>query len=257
MKAAAVQMTASDDIDAALGSAAALVREAAAGGARLVALPEYFSYYGPEETWAEAAGRGGEVLGAMSALARERGIYLLAGGVLLPAAAGKAANVSVLFGPGGEEAGRYWKRHLFRATVSGREYREDRWLEPGGKAAAAMVEDWTMGFGACFDLRFPGHFQELRRMGAQIIAAPSAFSYETGMDHWLTLIRARAIETQCYLIAPALTGGQAGRRVFGSTAIVGPWGEVLGLREEGDGIVAAEIEKGRLEEVRRRVPMVF
>ncbi|MGK7345404.1 MAG: nitrilase-related carbon-nitrogen hydrolase [Candidatus Nitrospinota bacterium M3_3B_026] len=257
MKIAAIQMNASGSMDAALDSAFSLAREAAAGGARLAALPEYFSYYGPENTWAEAAARGGEALGAMSALARENGIYLLAGGVLLPAAAGKAANVSVLFGPDGEEAGRYRKIHLFNASVPGREYRESDWLEPGREAAVAKVEDWTLGFGACFDLRFPEHFQKLRRMGAEVIAAPSAFTYETGMDHWLPLIRARAIETQCYLIAPALTGGEAGRRVFGSTAIIDPWGGVLGLREEGEGIVAAEIEKRRLEEVRRRVPMDF
>jgi len=164
----------------------------------------------------------------------------------------------VLLGPGGEEIARYRKTRLFDAQTALRTYRESDWLAPGDSLAVAGVDQWTLGLSICFELRFPDHFAVLRRMGAEIIAVPAAFTYETGKDHWLTLLSARAIETQCYIVAPALVGGEdRNRRCFGATAIVDPWGRLLAAREEGDGVVTATLDKNLVAGIRRAMPLGF
>lgn len=257
MIAAAIQMTSSINLEEGLSTSEALVREAAGEGAEFIALPEYFAYHGREDTWPKVAERSGDVLKFMGELARDLGVYLLAGATLIPSGReDKLANVSILFGPDGEEIGRYQKIRLFDVDTTVRKYRESRWLTPGDRLATAQVGDFELGFSICFDLRFPEHFLELRKMGAEVIAVPSAFTYETGKDHWMTLLRARAIETQCYVIAPALVGGPLEeRRCFGNTTIIDPWGDIMGLREEGDGIVTASLSKEKLAETRRNMPI--
>jgi len=256
MKVAAIQMTQGSGAGANVEKALRLVEEASSG-VSFVALPECFAGYGPETQWRELAEQGEAILARLGSAARRLGVHLLAGSVLLPSPErGKCLNTSALIGPGGDETARYVKKHLFDVELAHRRYRESDWVTPGGRAVTAAVDGWTVGFSICFDLRFPAHFAELRRMGAEVILAPSAFSHETGKDHWLTLIRARAIETQCYLIAPALEGECAiDKKCFGSTAIVDPWGDILGLLETGDGFVTAELDRGRVEEIRRRIPM--
>ena len=254
---AAIQMTAGLNVEDNLRLAETLVDEAAADGAELVALPEYFSFYGEESRWGEASSMGEDILARMSRLAGRLGIHLLAGSVLLPSEVeGKSANVSVLFGSDGGLIARYQKIRLFDATTSAGRYRESDWLAPGSVACVARVGLWTLGMAICFDLRFPAHFARLRKMGANVVAVPSAFTYETGKDHWMTLIRARAIDNQCYIIAPALAGDAGrGRRCFGHSAVIGPWGEVLGVCEEGDGFVVAEMDFDNLEKIRKEMPL--
>ncbi|MDH5637782.1 MAG: carbon-nitrogen hydrolase family protein, partial [Nitrospinota bacterium] len=153
---------------------------------------------------------------------------------------------------------RYEKRHLFDVKLDTGEFCESSWLEAGDAVTVAELEGWTLGLSICFDLRFADHFAGLRNAhGANMIAIPSAFSMETGAAHWMTLIRARAIETQCYMIAPALWGECGkGKRCFGSTAIIDPWGEVTALLENGEGFVTALLDLSLIEKVRRKIPMI-
>ena len=240
-----------------LGRAEELVRAAAGEGAMLAALPEYYLYYGSEERWAEAAAMSGQALGKLSALAGELGIFILAGSLLIPTRAkGRFANTSILIGQDGGRLGRYVKKHLFDVTLDMGEFCESKWLVRGRKSAVAQMDGWRLGMAICFDLRFPDHFQKLARGGAGAIAIPSAFSAETGRAHWMTLIRARAIETQCYVIAPALWGECGlGKTCFGSTAIIGPWGEPLAVLEEGEGFVTAPFDPAEVYRVRRKIPL--
>ena len=234
-----------------------LARAAASEGAGFIALPEYFFYYGAEKRWAEAAALSGRVLEEFSSMAGELSVYILAGSVLLPGREeGKLANTSVLFGPDGSWLARYVKNHLFDVSLDTGRFCESQWLEKGRKTAMADVAGWNVGLSICFDVRFPDHFQKMAKRGADIIAIPSAFSMETGSAHWMALIRARAIETQCYVVAPALWGDCGeGKSCFGSTAIIGPWGEPLGLLERGEGYVTAPLGPGVLRRVRQKIPM--
>jgi len=241
------------NVETALG----LVRAAAGEGAGFIALPEYFAYYGDEERWAEAAAMTPGILEAFMSEARSLGVYILAGAALVPSGAdGKFANTSALIGPRGEELARYRKRHLFNVSLDTGEFCESKWLVAGEETTVARLEGWILGLSICFDLRFADHFATLRRLGASMLAAPSAFSMETGSAHWMTLVRARAIETQCYMIAPALWGECGkGKRCFGSTAIIDPWGKVAAYMEQGEGFVTALLDPCLVEDVRRKIPM--
>ncbi|MDH5510640.1 MAG: carbon-nitrogen hydrolase family protein [Nitrospinota bacterium] len=259
MKAAAIQVSPGEDIDKNVETALGLVHAAAREGARLIALPEYFVYYGDEERWAEVATLSEKVLGAFMTEAKYLGVYILAGTVLVPSGNdGKFANTSVLIHPDGKRVAHYVKRRLFDVRLDTGAFCESKWLVAGEALSSAEVDGWILGLSICFDLRFPDHFAGLRNLhGANMIAVPSAFSMETGAAHWMTLIRARAIETQCYVIAPALWGecGQ-GKRCFGSTAIVDPWGEVTALIENGEGFVTALLDLSLVGKVRRKIPMI-
>ncbi|MDH4183061.1 MAG: carbon-nitrogen hydrolase family protein [Nitrospinota bacterium] len=257
IKAAAIQLSPGEDMERNVSRALELVRAAAADGARLIALPEYFFYYGAEERWADAALMSERALGAMMAQARELGVYILAGTALIPyGAKGKFANTSLLFGPDGGRLAVYVKKNLFDVKLDSGEFCESKWLAPGIETVTAPVEGWRLGLAICFDIRFTGHFEELAAQGATAIAIPSAFSLETGAAHWMTLIRARAIETQCYVIAPALWGECGkGKRCFGSTAIVGPWGQVEAVMESGEGYVTALLDPSQVVRVRQKIPM--
>lgn len=254
---AAVQAIAGSDVRLNLSRAVALVEQAVAGGAKVVALPEYFAYHGPEESWGKIALEGEAILAQMSDLASRFRIYLLAGSVLLPSdAEGKSLNVSLLFGPDGREISRYAKVHLFDAATEKGEYKESRWLLPGADQPVVDIDGWMAGFSICFDLRFPESFISLRRKGADVIFAPSAFTMETGKSHWATLIKSRAMDTQCYIVAPALCGGYSpSRQLHGHTAIVDPWGDIIGSVAEGEGLAIAEFSRKRVEDIRRAIPL--
>jgi nitrilase len=254
---AAVQSLAGSDVRLNLSRSVYLTEQAVSKGAQLVAFPEYFAYHGPEETWAQIALEGETILAQMSVLAVRFGIYLLAGSVLLPSSVeGKSLNVSVLFGPDGKELSRYAKVHLFDAVTEKGEYKESQWLVSGASQSVANVDGWVAGFSICFDLRFPEHFISLRWRGAEIIFAPSAFTMETGKSHWETLIKCRAMDTQCYIVAPALCGGYSpSRQLYGHTAIADPWGAIIATVEEGEGLAIAELSRKRVEDVRRSLPL--
>mgnify|MGYP002813318360 FL=1 len=256
--AAAVQMVASDDKAVNLKEAEHWIRLAAAQGARVVALPEVFIWRGNkklERDFAEAIP--GSTSTAMSELARELGIFLLAGSMLeaIPGSA-QAYNCSLLFDPSGNLIARYRKIHLFDVDLAnGVSVRESDSRAPGADIIVAQTELATMGLSVCYDLRFPELYRGLADQGAQLIFVPSAFTAFTGAAHWDTLLRARAIENQVYIVAPDQFGKSAKSfETHGHSMIVDPWGKVLAELADGAGIIAAEIDLDYLAKVRAELP---
>jgi len=256
--AAAVQMSSGADRAANLARATELVRDAAARGARLVALPEVFLWRGPR---AEEAGVAESIPGptteALSVLARTFGIYLCAGS-LLEAVPGetRAYNTSCLFDPRGTLVARYRKVHLFDVDLPGRvSVRESATRAPGAEVVTVPTELGMLGLSVCYDLRFPELYRALVRAGAEVLLVPSAFTFPTGAAHWEVLCRARAVENQCYLIAPDQTGTSPhGFADFGDSLICDPWGRVLARAGDGEAVVTAEIDRVYLARIRRELP---
>ncbi len=277
LKIAALQMVSTPDVQRNLDAAATLIAEAAAADAALVSLPEYFCLLGRRDTdklaVAEAPGQG-PIQQFLAEAARRHGVFLIGGTlpVTAPAAAaidGESAaaaprvlNRSCVYTPAGTEAAHYDKVHLF-AFDNGREsYDEGRTLAAGSEPVAVdlALPQWgpaslRLGLSVCYDLRFPELYRALMQPPCDLIAVPSAFTHTTGLAHWEVLLRARAIENQCYVLAAAQGGThENGRRTFGHSLIVDPWGEVLACRDEGPGMVLAEIDPQRLAQVRRQLP---
>ena len=252
------QMTSTADILKNLHAAERLVREAAACGAEFVCLPEYFSFYGEPEEWKRvAAEETPRIIGRMSDLAAELGIHLCLGSVLedLPDS-DKCANTSILLDPEGREVARYRKRHLFDVDLPDSRRRESEYLIPGKEPTVCNIAGWTIGLSICFDLRFPSHYQELRRIGAELILIPAAFTAFTGKDHWEPLLRARAIETQCCVAAAAQCGEcGGGKTCHGHSAVIGPWGEVLAGLENEPGVALADLDRDEVARVRQMMPL--
>jgi len=255
---AAVQMASGADKAANLATAESLVREAAARGAALVGLPENVAWMGPEpERNAAAESLEGPTLLRFSALARSLGIHLLAGSVLETGAeGGRLYNTSVLFGPQGERLAVYRKMHLFDVEVGdGQTYRESAAVAPGKEVVTAETPLGRMGLSVCYDLRFPELYRALSAKGAVLLSVPSAFTLMTGKDHWEVLLRARAIENQSYVLAPAQGGRHPGERLtYGHALVVDPWGLVVACASEGEGLAMADMDLGLLERVRTRLP---
>ncbi len=256
--AAAVQMSSGPDRADNLARASALVREAAARGARLVVLPEVFAWRGPrdaEEAAAEPVP--GPTSATLGALARESGIHLC-GGSLLERVPGerRAYNTSCLFDPTGTLIARYRKIHLFDVDLPGQvTVQESATRAPGTEVVTTPTPLGTLGLSVCYDLRFPELYRALARAGAEILLVPSAFTFPTGAAHWEVLCRARAVENQCYLIAADQTGRNPhGFQDYGDSLIVDPWGRVLARASDGDGVVTAEIDSSYLARVRRELP---
>ena len=264
MKIAAVQMVSTPDLDRNLLAAGRLVQEAAALGARLVALPEYFCLLGRRDTdklaVAERPGQG-PVQAFLTEAARRHGLWIVGGTMpmAVPGSTERVRNTCLVFGPDGEALARYDKIHLF-AFDNGRErYDEARVLEPGDTPAGFMAEGHRVGLSVCYDLRFPELYRALASVPTQppcdLMCVPSAFTHTTGQAHWELLLRARAVENQCYILAPAQGGlHENGRRTWGHSMIVGPWGEVLACHAEGEGVAIAELDASRLAEVRQQLP---
>jgi deaminated glutathione amidase len=256
--AAAIQMNAGSDKAANLERAERLVRLAAARGANLVALPEVFNWRGkrPEEP-AAAETLDGPTLTLMARLARECGIHLLAGSITEQAAGqSKTWNTSVLLAPDGSRLAVYRKIHLFDVDLPGRvTIRESDGKLSGAEVVCADTALGRIGMSICYDLRFPELFQRLAYGGAKVIVLPSAFTFPTGEAHWEVLVRARAIENQCYVIAPAQFGPTVyGFSNYGNSMIVDPWGRVLARAGDLEGVVVAPIDLDYLEQVRRELP---
>ncbi len=261
MKIAALQMVSGPEVQINLESARQLLAQAAAQGAELALLPEYFCVMGLKETdklaLQETAGRG-LVQDFLGQSARELGLWIVGG--TLPMATGdasRARNCSLAYAPSGQCVARYDKIHLFRFTQSQEDYDETRVLEPGTQPVRFELASrdghvYTVGMSVCYDLRFPELYRALK---ADLLLVPSAFTYTTGAAHWEVLLRARAIENLAYVVAAAQGGlHENGRRTWGHSMVVDPWGEILAQRPQGAGLVMGEILGPRLQELRRRLP---
>jgi predicted amidohydrolase len=255
MRVAAVQMTAGDDRAANLERTAPLVAAAADAGAELVVLPELFSLLGRGPAMrAGAEPPAGATTTWAAAQARAHGVWLLAGS--FPEQRGERfANTSCLFDPNGVEQARYRKIHLFDNEVPGAAYRESDAVEPGTEVVVAPVGDVVVGLSTCYDLRFPELYRALADRGAQVVVVPAAFTAVTGEAHWEPLLRARAIEDQCFVVAAGQWGMTGtGIRCHGHSMVVDPWGVVLAQQADGDGVVVADLDLDRLAEVRASLP---
>jgi len=250
---AAVQMVSAPERDANLAAAGRLLGEAAAAGARLAALPENFYCIGRTErdklAYREADGKG-PIQEFLSAAARNHGMWIVGGTApIQTSSAEKIRSASLVYDDQGRRVARYDKMHLFRFERGAERYDEARTLEAGTAAAALDSPFGRLALSVCYDVRFPELYRSLGRF--DIMFVPSAFTVPTGAAHWETLLRARAIENQAFVVAPAQGGlHPGGRRTWGHSMIVDPWGEVLGVRPEGEGVVLADIELARIEEVR-------
>lgn len=255
---AAIQMTSTDDVERNLARAERLAEDAARRGADLVAFPENFAFLrgeGLPVPGAESLDAG--VARWTSRLAARLGRWVLAGSLpeKIPGSR-KIHNTSVLFDPEGRRAAVYRKMHLFDAAIRGKaEHRESNAVRAGDEPVVAETPLGRLGMTICYDLRFPELYRRLTLAGAEVLLVPAAFTAYTGRHHWMTLLRARAIENQCWVVAPAQTGlHHRSRRSYGHTAVIDPWGKVVALRERGEGIVAARIDLGRTASVRAGLP---
>lgn len=258
MRIAAVQMTSGADKAANLDSATRLIRKAAESGAQLVGVPENFSWMGPEpERNQNAETLEGETLVRMAELARSLKISVLAGSVLESGGpGGRLFNTSVFFGPEGQRLGVYRKIHLFDVEVGdGQTYRESAAVAPGTEVVVADSPVGKVGLSVCYDLRFPELYRRHAEAGAVLLTVPAAFTLMTGKDHWEVLLRARAIENQAYVIAPAQQGKHPKDRLtWGHAMVVDPWGLVVARASEGEGLAMAELDLEYLAKVRRTLP---
>ena len=261
MLAAAVQMASGPQVDANLLEAGRLVAQAAEAGARLVVLPENFAFLGARErdklAVREAEGEG-PIQAFLSQQAARHGIWLVGGTVPLATAdPSRVRAACLLYGPDGKAVARYDKMHLFDVEVpdSGERYTESETIEPGDGPVVAETPLGRVGLAVCYDLRFPELFRAMVDRGMELLAVPSAFTAVTGRAHWELLVRARAVENQCHVIAAAQGGYHVdGRETHGDSMIVDPWGTVLGRLPRGAGIVVADLDPERTREIRGRFP---
>ena len=257
IKVAAIQMVSSPDVSENMAQARALIEQAVGQGARLVLLPEYWSILGMRDTdkvaVAESFGSG-SMQQWLAQTAGEFGIWLVGGTMpLVSPEPEKVLNTCLVHGPGGELLSRYDKIHLFGFTRGEESYNESRTITAGSNPATFEMPLGRVGLSICYDLRFPELY---RAMGTcALMVVPSAFTYTTGQAHWEILLRARAIENQCYVLAAAQGGRHRnGRRTWGHTMLVDPWGEVLSVLPEGEGFVIGEMQAGVLDKTRQSLP---
>jgi predicted amidohydrolase len=253
---ALVQLDAREDVEANIATAVALADEAAAGGARLVALPEYLQYRGPDSGYrASARPVPGPHTDPFAEVARRHGCWVLVGSVAEATGDGRCHNTSVLLGPDGSCGATYRKIHLFDVAVdSGPADRESARVAPGDRAVTVDLDGLIVGLTVCYDLRFPELYRTLALQGATILTVPSSFTERTGRDHWEVLLRARAIENGAWVLAPAQVGGAPGYRSYGRSMVVDPWGTVVAQAPDVVGIIRAEIDPERALAVRRQIP---
>lgn len=259
LRVAVVQMNSRSDKEANLATAERLIDEAAAQGARLVALPEYVSFLGPkEEHPAQAESIPGPTTDRFAAKARQHGVYLLGGSILERTDdPGRFANTSVLFGADGEILAAYRKIHLYDVEIAGNvSANESATILAGDRPLTAEVDGHTVGLSICYDLRFPELYRLLALEGAEILFVPAAFTLFTGKDHWHLLLRARAVENQCFVLAPAQIGAHEpnSARCYGHALVVDPWGTVLADAPDREAVVIADLNFGDLRRIRAELP---
>ena len=258
---ASIQMVSTPSLDENLEVAARLVKEAAARGAQLAVLPEYFCLMGLKDTdkvnAREVAGSG-PIQERLAAMAQDNHIFLVAGTIPLEAKeSNKVLNSSLVFNPQGQQIARYDKIHLFGFQTETERYEESETIAAGNQPGKVTINinkvDWCFGLSICYDLRFPELYRALGQVDCHII--PAAFTYTTGKDHWEILLRARAIENQCYVMSSAQGGLHLNqRRTWGESMLIDPWGEILSMLPEGEGFIQGTLSKDKLKEVRSKLP---
>ncbi len=264
MKAAVIQMVSGSEVESNLAQARQLLQQAADAGATLALLPENFALFDAAALH-QLAQRELWLLEQMQRMARQFGLWIVAGsvpagvrpnGAVVPG--GRVRSRGWVIDAAGQLQGEYDKRHLFDVDVGDAQsrYRESERIEAGDAVAVVDSPLGKLGLSICYDLRFPAHYQRLRALGAELLLVPSAFTRVTGAAHWEVLLRARAIETQCYVLGADQGGDHsATRQTFGGSMIVDPWGEVLARCELGPQVVVAEIDLARLQQVRQEMPV--
>ncbi len=275
MKVAALQMVSTPRVDDNLTQARALIAQAAQAGAELVALPEYFCLMGLHDrdklsiaeplapaALADIDAHRTPMQHLLAQAAHEHGVWVVGGTLpILADVPDKVSNTVLVFNPQGQRVARYDKIHLFCFDDGQRRYDEAATLTPGTQAVSFVATDrqggeWHVGLSVCYDLRFPELFRQLgQSRPLDLIVLPAAFTDTTGKAHWELLLRARAVENLCHVLAPAQGGLHAsGRRTFGHSLVVGPWGEVLAVQAEGPGVVMAELDRARQTQLRSQLP---
>jgi deaminated glutathione amidase len=260
---AAVQMVSTADVAENLATAHRLIAKAAETGAALVSLPEYFCLIGLSDGERIRIGEtdgDGPIQAMLATAARDHKVWLIGGTLPIRAHGGtRVRNASCVYSPDGVRVARYDKIHLFAFNNGTEAYDEGAVLEAGDTPTTVDAAGLRVGLSVCYDLRFPELYRALSGVGAQspldLIAAPSAFTYTTGAKHWELLLRARAVENQCYVFAAAQGGVHVnGRRTWGHSMIVDPWGDILDCFESGEGIAMATVDRTRIEAVRAQLP---
>ncbi len=265
MKVAAVQMTSTREIAANLREAGRLVAEAAAQGAKLVVLPENFSFLGATDADRVAAierSGDGPAQQFLAETAESLGLWIVGGTIPIRDAGDRASSRSLLVGPDGQVAAHYDKIHLFDVDIpaggrAAERYSESATTLAGTRVVAANTPIARIGMSVCYDIRFPALFHRLSVLGTDVVVVPAAFTVPTGEVHWQPLLQARAIESLVYVVAAGQWGEHAGgRKTYGHSLILGPWGELLGELPAGPGVVCADLDMIRLAELRQRFPTV-
>jgi predicted amidohydrolase len=260
-KVAAIQMTSGHVVEDNLAAAADLLREAKDMGADIACLPENFSFIGLKDAdklkIAETDGEG-PIQDFLRDTARRLGLWILGGTTVIKGdSAARVANASLLIDADGRRVARYDKIHLFDVSIPGRaeKYLESTHVTPGREAVIADTPVGKLGLSVCYDMRFPELYRDLVARGAEWLAMPAAFTVPTGRAHWETLLRARAIENLCYVVAPAQSGTHtSGRETYGDTLIADYWGQVLSRLAKGSGVITADIDLAKQAETRARFP---
>ncbi len=258
---ASIQMVSTPNLSENLEVAARLTKSAAESGAQIAALPEYFCLMGLKDTdkvkAREVAGSG-PIQERLATIAQENNIYLVAGTIPLEAKeSNKVLNTSLVFDPQGNQIARYDKIHLFGFQTKTERYEESETIAAGSQPGQFTINidsvDWHFGLSICYDLRFPELYRALGQLDCHII--PAAFTYTTGKVHWEILLRARAIENQCYVLSSAQGGTHLNqRRTWGDSMLIDPWGEVLSNLPSGEGFIAGSLSKDKLKDVRSKLP---
>lgn len=259
MVASSIQLNAGDNLQANLDRTASLIDEAAKTGSKLVLLPENFSFMGATEEAKLVVAEPQEsssILTFLSEQARTHNMAIIGGSILLQYVGNnRVRNCSPVFSAEGELLACYDKIHLFDATLPHETYSESNTVESGSQPKMVELGDWKLGLSICYDLRFPELYRHYSAHGCNILSVPAAFTVPTGKAHWETLLRARAIENQCYVLAAGQYGTHpGGRKTWGHSMIISPWGEVISSLDEGEGMITAELSLKKLNEVRAVLP---